>query len=545
MKTRKRRWWLWLLILAAVVAAGTFVGQQVIERRQQANEPEPGQIVTAVMGDLMATASASGTLVPRREATLALGSAGRVAEVLVRVGDAVTAGDPVVRLEADVLERAVRSAEQAVLIQEANLAELQAGAAPEELAAAEAGVASAQAQLDALLEGPSAAEKAAAEANVRAAEASVWAAAEQRDQVLAGASEAEIAAAEAQLFQVELQFDQAVEAHDATLRCYTSPTGDEVCPSLGRAEEMARQNMAVAEKNLESAQAALDQLTGGPDENQLGSANANVAAAAAQRDAAQAQYDLLVLPTSEAQLASARAQIAQAEANLATLRKGASEERIAIAQAQVEQAKISLEEAQDSLANAELVAPFDGVVTAVFVEVGEYASGPAVDVMDAQSMEVVLHVDEVDIGGIFVGQQAVITLESWPDEELEAEVVSIAPQATTAEVVTYEVHLRIDAGDLALRSGMTANAELVTAQREGVLLVPNRAITADRTNGTYTVNRIEGNTVSQIEVSLGLRDNSYTEIRSGLEEGDRVIIGEYQEILDFTQGPPGVMRNVR
>jgi len=238
--------------------------------------------------------------------------------------------------------------------------------------------------------------------------------------------------------------------------------------------------------------------------------------------------------------------LAQAEANLAALRAGASEERVAVAQAQVEQAMISLEEALDSLANASLVAPFDGVVTAVFVEMGEFASGPAVDLVDTSSMEVVLDVDEVDIGAVSLGQQAMVTLETWPDEELAAEVVAIAPQATAmAEIVTYQVHLRIEAGNLPLRAGMTANAELVTAQREGVLLVPNRAITADRGTGTYTVNRLEGDAVSEVQVTIGLRDNLYTEIRGGLAEGDHLVIGEYEEVLDFTQGPPSAVRNMR
>lgn len=545
MKTRTRRRWLWLILFAVIVVGGIMLGRRILERQQLATEPEASQIVAAFVGDLSATASASGRLVPQREATLALASAGRVAQVPVMVGDTVVTGQVLIRLEADGLERAVRSAEQALLIQEANLAELLTAAAPEDLAAAEAAVVSAKAQVDALLDGPLAEEVAAAEANVRAAEASLWAATAQRDQVAEGASKGEIAAAEAQVLQAEFQFVQARDAHDATMRCFTDATGNEICPGLGPAEEMARNNLALAEKNLESAQATLEQLQAGPDDNQIGSANANVAVAGAQRDAAQAQLDLLLVPSSDAQLASARAQLAQAEANLAALRKGASVERVAVARAQVEQAEISLEETQDSLANATLVAPFDGVVTAVYVQVGEFASGSVIQLVDTESMEVVLDVDEVDIGGIFVGQQAVITLETWPDDRLDAEVVSMAPQATAAEVVTYQVHLSIEATELPLRSGMTANAELVTARREGVLLVPNRAITADRSNGTYSVNRLQGDSVEKIQVSLGLRDNNYTEIRSGLNDGDRVIIGDYEEVLDFTQGPPGVMRNMR
>jgi multidrug efflux pump subunit AcrA (membrane-fusion protein) len=84
---------------------------------------------------------------------------------------------------------------------------------------------------------------------------------------------------------------------------------------------------------------------------------------------------------------------------------------------------------------------------------------------------------------------------------------------------------------------MTANADLVTAERTNVLLVPNRAITSDRETGGYYVNRIAGEETSQVEVTIGLRDSEYTEIIDGLEEGDSVSLVEAKDRLTF--GPPG------
>ena len=540
MEKKKRK--TWLLVLLAVVAAVLLLGagRQFVQRRLAAQEPEPGQVVTASMGDLSASASASGKLLPQRDASLTLRTAGRVETVSVRVGDQVQAGDVLVQLETAALERAVRQAEQNLAIQQANLAELRKGPSAEELAAAEAAVDSAQAQLDQLLAGPGEYEIAASEASLRAAEASLWGSSEQRDQVAVGPSSAEIASAESQLLQAQQQYDAAKRAHDATLRCFTDPSGNEVCPGLGPAEEQARANLELASKSLQAAQAAVDRLRAGADPNQLDAARANVSAAAAQRDAAQAQLNILLTGSTQAQIAAARAQVAQAQASLASLQRGASEERLAIAEAQVEQARIGLEDARENLANASLTAPFDGVVTAVYVSEGELASGPAVELVDMNSLEVVLDVDEVDIGVITMGQPAVVTLESWPDDELEGQVVSIAPNArAVAEIVTYEVHLSLDPGDLPVRAGMTANARLVTAERKDVLLVPNRAITADRETGTYWVNLLAAdNSTSQVQVRIGMRDNRYTEIRDGLQEGDRLVIGELNQGLDFTQGPP-------
>jgi HlyD family secretion protein len=332
----------------------------------------------------------------------------------------------------------------------------------------------------------------------------------------------------------------------------------------------ARATVAAAEAQVVSAQAQLDDL-----DNQIAQAEATVVQAEAavkqaeagvlQAEAAvtQAEVNLTMLleGASEEKIAAAEAQVAQAEAgvlqaqaavdqakaNLAMLIEGASEEKITIAEAQVAQARIALEDAQDSLAKATLLAPLDGLVTEVYVVVGEWASGPAVDLMDPGSLEVVLDVDEIVIGGLAVGQQAVVTLETWPDEELVGELISIAPKASKSatEIVTYQVNLSLDAGELPVRSGMTANAELVTASRENVLLVPNRAITADRQAGKYYVNLVQGDTVAKIEVTIGLRDDSYTEITSGLEEGNKLVIGEVSEKLDFSQGPPEEIRRLQ
>ena len=77
---------------------------------------------------------------------------------------------------------------------------------------------------------------------------------------------------------------------------------------------------------------------------------------------------------------------------------------------------------------------------------------------------------------------------------------------------------------------MMANANLVTANRENVLLVPNAAITADRSNGAYFVRLAppgpDGGSVRQVTVTIGLRDGRYTQILNGLQAGDRLLVSE-------------------
>ena len=532
MRNKNKRWFWVIGGLIAVVVVGALIVTGNQARQAQAST-QTGDIVEVIVGDLSAEASASGQVLPRREAQLTMGISGKVEQVFVSAGDSVQEGEVLLQLETAALERSVASAEQNLIIQQANLDSLLAGPTAEDVAASQASVASAQVQLDDLLNGPSEDEIASAEANVDAAEANVWAASAQVGQTNTGASESEIAAARQQVAVNEQQYQQALNAHEQTLQCFDGPGGEEVCPLLGAPEEQARANLQVAEANLATAQAQLDGLLAGPNQDAVSGAQANVSAAVAQQNNAQSQLDLLLEGSSQSQIAQAQASLAQAEANHAALLAGAGEEQIAIAEAQVVQAEISLAEAQENLANATLAAPFDGVITAVNVAEGELASGMVIEMVDTNSMEVVLNVDEIDIGDLAVGQAAVVTLESWPETEIESEIVYIAPYSNSSPespVVTYEVRLTLQETELPIRVGMTANASLITAQRENVLLVPNAAINADRANGTYSVNLVTADssgsqTITEVPVTIGLRDGRYTQITGGLQAGDEVAVG--------------------
>ena len=127
----------------------------------------------AFMGDLAENATASGQVVAGRQAGLSLAGSGEVNQVNVTVGDAVTAGDELIRLDTSALERTVASVELDVATAKAELADLTAAPVIEDLAAAEEAVPKREARLDDLLDGPSEEEIAASQAGVRAAEARV------------------------------------------------------------------------------------------------------------------------------------------------------------------------------------------------------------------------------------------------------------------------------------------------------------------------------------------------------------------------------------
>ncbi|MCI0579579.1 MAG: efflux RND transporter periplasmic adaptor subunit [Chloroflexi bacterium] len=503
----------WLVMAAFLLAACAQLGQPGSQATGE------GEVVTAFIGDLAATTTASGRVVARQEAALSVTTPARVVEVHVRVGDVVQAGETLLQLDTAGLALNVAEAGQNLRLKEATLASLQESPGEADVAAAEAAVASAQANLDDLLAGPSEAELAVAEANLDSAEASLWSASAE----LAGAEDAittsQIQQAEAAVLAAQANLERAREANEAN------------------PNQATHEAMLAAEASLATAQAELNDLLAGPDTS---AAAGSVAAASARVDGSQADYNLEAAGATAVELAGAQAQLAQAEATLAGLLAGPSAGELQVAGAEVEQARLALADAQDALAQATLVAPFGGVVTAVQANPGEMASGVVVELADTSALEVALQVDEIDVGALAVGQPALVTLETWPDVEIDSEVLFIAPGATAdpeSALITYEVRLSLEQTDLPIRVGMTANASLVTAEREDVLLVPNRALQVDRSTGTYSVNLVQGDAAQAVTVTVGVRDGQYTQILDGLSEGDQLLIRNTTPVETF--GPQG------
>ncbi len=514
-KSRPKRnrvaWWQWLVVVVAVAVALFFAAPYLLPMivgtpaGAQTTGPTADDLITVTTGDIATTISASGQLVAQREAELSLGQQGTVATVHVQVGDVVAAGDPLVEIDRTELERNVRNAEQSLIIQENNLADLYTGATAEEIAAAEASLASAQASLSSSYRGASEAEVTAARANLTSAEAALA-------DLLDGPNTAEVTQARATLEKQQAAVQQAQAAYDQV----------KDRPDVG-ATTQAR-DLQQATIDYETAQAEYDRLMAGASAEAIAQAEATVASARSNLDA------LLNDPNRPASIASAESQVASAQSNLASLTTGSTAQQIAITQAQVEQARISLETAQANLEDAVLAAPFDGLVTAVHVVAGEQASGAVITMIDLDSLEVVLTVDEVDLGAVEMGQEAVVTLETYRGTEIPATVIAIDPVSSAgadSAIATFDVHLKLAATNKVLRVGMTANAELVTAEATGVLLVPNDAISSDREAGTYSVNVYNGTTIEPRPVEIGLRNGDMTEIVGGVNAGDTLVTGDY------------------
>lgn len=242
---------------------------------------------------------------------------------------------------------------------------------------------------------------------------------------------------------------------------------------------------------------------------------------------AQLQYENVKRGGADAQKAAARAQIAQAQAQLQKL-LGDDRTR-ALAEAQVKQAELNLEAAKQRLTDAVLTSPIAGTVSELNVKVGEQvgtgALRPAAVVADLSSFHIDVGIDENSIGSLQEEQPVVITVDALPDETLTGRVDYLAPTATdTGGVVTYKVIIGLDETELPVRGGMSANADVITEVRDNVLTVPNWTIRIDRQTGKAYVYVQRGDKVEEIEIVTGLRNANESEVISGLNEGEVLVV---------------------
>jgi HlyD family secretion protein len=232
----------------------------------------------------------------------------------------------------------------------------------------------------------------------------------------------------------------------------------------------------------------------------------------------------------ESSVAAARAQREIAQAQLEQLLAGATEAEIASAQAQVDQAQVALESARLELEKATLRAPFDGTLSWIDIALGQYVGPqtPAVTVVNERQFSIEADVDESDIAWLEVSQEVRVSLEAFPGRALSGRIAAILPSATAdLGVVSYRVRIAIDAAEtenLPVRGGMTADVEIVREQRDNVLLIPNRAIWIDSSSGRPFVERQVGGEVVVTFIEQGLSNQEYSEVTSGLEQGDRLLV---------------------
>ena len=193
----------------------------------------------------------------------------------------------------------------------------------------------------------------------------------------------------------------------------------------------------------------------------------------------------------------------------------------------------TLEDAREEYMKTEILAPFDGTVVEIGVSEDDqlssqdYSSTTAVRIVDTGMVQFEGVVDEVDIFAVEVGQKAIIVVDAMPDKEFTGTVTFISPSGTSETgVVNYAVTIVLDPTDVELRGSLTATADIVQEDRKNVLLLPARAM-IETPDGIFVDLWDELAMESQRrQIDTGTRTYQFVEVISGLDEGDKVVIGQ-------------------
>lgn len=318
---------------------------------------------------------------------------------------------------------------------------------------------------------------------------------------------------------------------------------------LGRVEVSAQTSGRIAEVHVDdNERVTRGQLLAVIDREpvvvRLGEARARVAAARAQLRQAQATRTESRRTLERVSELVRRGVLPEQQLDTAQATAEGSEAAVESARAQIALAQASLRALQTELEHTEVRSPVDGIVLARQAEPGQVVAAtfapPTLFVIaeDLSRMELVLLVDEADVGRVEAGQRARFTVDAFPGRVFEARVESVrnAPQEVQG-VVSYEATLSVDNREGLLRPGMTATADIVVDEQRDVLLVPNAALrfvppgqTGHGAGREVWVLGEEGRPRA-IEVTTGASDGRMSEVRSGeIAAGTELLVDvEHEE----------------
>jgi HlyD family secretion protein len=203
--------------------------------------------------------------------------------------------------------------------------------------------------------------------------------------------------------------------------------------------------------------------------------------------------------------------------------RDAQEHRIGAAQADIAAV-------QSQIRDTYMYSPIDGVILKRNVESFETTVAnsptPVFTVGNPDDMVIETEVPESDITKMRIGQKATVTFDALPaDQSFVAIVTKIDPASTVIQdVVDYRIELKLESGDDRIKPGMSVNIDIHTAEKAGVLMIPQRAVKTDN-NNKETVDTLQAdNTTKTISVETGLNgDDGMVEVTKGLKEGDKVV----------------------
>ena len=520
-----------ILILAVIFAAAGFWYYS------SSSNKSLYELTTVKKGDISQEVSITGRVKPAQSVDLAFERSGRVARVNITVGDKVTAGQTLAILNNADLAAQVAQARASLAKEQINLDEMIKGTRPETLRIAATTVANAEKTLADVLS------KAETDLN------------NYYDDVKDILNNAYIKVDDA----VNVQTDELFTNDNSTnpkLSFYTGSqaasdaewkrqvAGAELAKfkqeldtlasdraSLDIALTKSKAHLDIISDFLNSAGVAVNESTGLSAANlanyksyvNTGRTNVNTALTAINT---QSQSIAAQKSTNQSNISTAQNTLAAAQDELKFQQAGSTPEEISAQQAQVQYAKANVDGAQAALSETVISSPINGTVTRQDAKAGEIAAAntAVISVMSAAQFEIEADIPEADIAKVKIGDAATVTLDAYGNNVIfDAKVIKIDPAEIIIDgVATYKTTFQFIKEDGRIKSGMTANIDILTAKKSGVLIIPQRAL-FQQGNEQFVQLNAGLNKLEQRKVVVGLKgSDGNAEIISGLDENDQI-----------------------
>src|SRR6266480_2323743 len=540
----------------AIALIGLVVGSAVFVSRANAPAAKTELRTQAVTkGSVIQSVAVSGSVAASNQTKMSFKTAGKIAALYVSVGQQVTAGQPLAKLDTTDLEAALAQAQANLVTAQNNYNRTASTTSDAQKALNQDRLNTIQSQIDTLIAEMSKIVGGGDTGDLRNALNAVSGAnspglqnARANSVTLLSPALADYQSARSALLSVTADFDSATAAGNDTTSIATSfqlaMTNYSIATSrLSTALDTTSAVLGTVQTSVTTAQSSLNTQSTKTLHDPFDQWRADLATLYTLVGGQQQSVSTVKLKITQAatylgtvndaiggsiatatQNVTATAQRGQQSIDAATTSLSTKPYDLASSQASVDNAASAVDTAQSNLTNATITAPTAGVVASVASQVGETAANPFMVL--ANTTALVLHgtIGESDVAKVKIGLVANIAVDAVTAAgRMTGRVTSLDPVATIQSgVPVYGIDVTIDLPNSQVKPGMTGTATVIIASRQGVLTVPNLAIRT--TNGRRYLQILKDGEAVDTDVVFGIANDTTTEVVSGVAEGDLAVL---------------------
>ena len=529
-----------IIIITSIIVI--IIGGYLIYQGIFKDKESPYSIVPVSKGEVIDNVSVTGTVFSAEEIDLEFESSGKIKDIEVLVGDNVSFGQVLVRLDTAELNAQLLANQAALEIAQAKLAQILAGTRSEDIQVYQSAVDKAEVSVanekQALIDAQADAENDLDEAYEDALDTakSTYTVADQalvitftqiRQEYFTGYSQLSSSVKEKEdgaKNDLVLAKSYLDTAESNSLHSNIDLALDEMKTAvLSIRDALAYLRLALDDPSVKDLVSTVDKTSVNTERTNIDDELVNLSTAE-QKISSTKITNQTNINTAQADLETAEAALKKAQDELTLKEAGPRQVDIDLAEAEVRQAQANLLQTQAKLSKAILVAPANGVITAIEKEEGEIASAKQtiISIIGSSYFQIEANVSETEIAKVSLNDGVEMTLDALgPDEKFSGQVIKIDPAETVVSgVIYYKVTSVFDVNDERIKSGMTVNLDIQTDKKENVLYLPYYVI--KERNGYKYVQVLEDGQIKEREIKTGLEGETRVEIIEGLTEGEQV-----------------------